>query len=107
MVNIVNVLSGHSEEYFAERDEYVKMLKKRGDLFTTQAKEVGLDCYPYKEGFFVTLKVEDADELSRIHEALLNDRIYAVKVNKGIRIAICSTPLKAIDGLAKRIKSLY
>ena len=107
MVNIVNVLKGHSDEYFAEREEYVQMLKKRGDLFTSQAKEVGLDCYPYKEGFFVTLKVEDADKLSRIHEALLNDRIYAVKVNKGIRIAICSTPLKDIDGLAKRIKSLY
>ena len=107
MVNITNVLKDHKDEYFKEREEYVSMLKKRGDLFTSEADECGLEYYPYKEGFFVTLKIDDPAELSRIHEALLNDRIYAVKVNKGIRIAICSTPLHALKGLAKRIKDLY
>ena len=33
--------------------------------------------------------------------------IYTVKVNTGIRVAICSLPLKKCEGLAKRMKEIY
>ena len=82
-------------------------MKKRSDLFISQAKECDLDIYPYTEGFFVTLRIEDQKRRDEIHERLINNHIYTVKVKLGIRIGICSLPLKSIDGLAKKIKSLY
>ena len=44
---------------------------------------------------------EDRDKL---HDALITKHIYTVKVNLGIRVAICSLSIEATKGLAKLIK---
>ena len=106
MLTITDVLNNHYDEYIKERDESVEMLKKRTDLFISQARNVGLETYPYTEGFFITLKIEDLSLRDEIHTKLMNNHIYTIKVNKGIRIGLCSIPLKQIDGLAKKIKEL-
>lgn len=106
MLTVTDVLNNHFDEYVKERDESVKMIKARTDLFVKQASEVSLPIYPYTEGFFVTIKIEDKTKLDEVHVRLMDNHIYTIKVNKGIRVGICSIPLKHVDGLAKRIKEL-
>ena len=36
----------------------------------------------------------------------MKEHIYTVKVNKGIRVAVCSLPVKKCYGLAKRMKQI-
>lgn len=106
MLTITDVLNNHFEAYIKERNISVEMLKQRTNLFIEQAKQVNLETYPYSEGFFVTLKIEDTNKRDEIHRRLMDNHIYTIKVNKGIRIGLCSIPLKKIDGLASRIKEL-
>ncbi|WP_319371760.1 aminotransferase class I/II-fold pyridoxal phosphate-dependent enzyme [uncultured Ilyobacter sp.] len=90
-----------------ERNSYIELLKERSDIFISEAHEVGLPVYPYREGFFVTIKVEDVDKQKEIHKKLKENLIYTILVNKGIRVAVCSLPKRKIKGLAKRIKEAF
>lgn len=105
MAMFVDVMENYMDEYDKERLEYVNLLKKRGDIFTQEADEVGLNYYPYKEGFFVTLSM-DNETRDKFHEALMKNHIYTVKVNLGIRVAICSLSVEKTKGLAKRMKEI-
>ena len=104
MANFVWVTSQNRDAFMQEKQFYIDLMKKRSDLFVSQAKACDLPFYPYKEGFFVTLKIEDASRRDRIHEEFLKNHIYTVKVRKGIRVAICSLPVRKIDGLALSMK---
>lgn len=106
MDNFVYVTTTGREAYDKEKGYYVDLMKTRSENFTKEADECGLAYYPYKEGFFVTLKVEDKDVLDKYHEALMANNIFTVKVNKGIRVAICSLSVKNSYGLAKRMKDV-
>ena len=90
----------------AARATYVELLKKRSDIFTEEADACGLDYYPYKEGFFVTVRIEDNALRDVFHESLMKQHIYTVKVNKGIRVAVCSLSSEKCRGLAKRMKEI-
>ena len=37
----------------------------------------------------------------------MKEHIYTVKVNKGIRVAVCSLSKEKTDGLAKRMKEIF
>ena len=102
----VDVLDNHREEYDEEREGYVRLLEERANCFTSQADQVGLKYYPYKEVFFVTLSM-DNETRDKFHEALMAQHIYTVKVNQGIRVAVCSLSKEKTDGLAKRMKEIY
>ena len=106
MINVTEMLTNHYDEYIKERDESKLMLKARTDLFIKEANECGLEYYPYTEGFFVTLKVDDNDLRDAWHQRLVDEHIYTIKVNHGIRVGICSVPLRKVSGLASKIKSL-
>lgn len=106
MLNIVSLLKNKYDEYTKERNDSLIMLRKRVDLFIKQAQENNLEFYPYTAGFFVTLKVDDLALRDKIHKALLDNRIYTIKVNKGIRIGLCSVPINRVDGLATRIANI-
>ncbi|MGB6127364.1 MAG: aminotransferase class I/II-fold pyridoxal phosphate-dependent enzyme, partial [Psychrilyobacter sp.] len=88
-----------------ERDGYVKLLEKRSKIFLEEACEVDLKVYPYKEGFFITLKIEE-EKISESLEKLNCENIYPIQVAHGIRIAICGSPSKKLEGLAKKIKNI-
>ena len=107
MLNIADVLRDHKAEYDREMEEAKGMLKTRTDLFIRQARHYGLQLYPSADGFFVTVKVKDNEERDAFHARLIENHIYTIKVNEGIRIALCSVPLKTVDGLAEKIKELY
>lgn len=105
MVAFAHLIEQNKEAYNAERQGYVDLLKKRSEIFLQQAQEVGLKYYPYKEGFFVTLEMDNATR-DAFHQALIDENIFTVKVNKGIRVAICSMPIAKVDGLAPRMKAI-
>ncbi|MCF0115726.1 MAG: aminotransferase class I/II-fold pyridoxal phosphate-dependent enzyme, partial [Erysipelotrichaceae bacterium] len=106
MDNFTWVTTDNLEAFNAEKDIYIDLLKKRADIFLSEAKEVGLDTYPYKEGFFVTLRFPDNARRDEVHKALMDNHIYTVCANKGIRVGLCSTSIKKCTGLAKKIKEV-
>ena len=106
MENFVTVVTDNKAAYEAEKDEYVDLLKERSDIFTSEAAACGLEYYPYKEGYFDTVKIEDNNVRNAYHEALMKEHIYTVMVNKGIRVAVCSLPVEKCKGLAARMKKI-
>lgn len=106
MDNFTYVTTTNYDAYMKEKGYYVSLLKERSDIFTTEADACGLEYYPYKEGFFVTVKIEDNALRDKFHEALMAQHIYTVKVNKGIRVAVCSLSVDKCKGLAGRMKEL-
>lgn len=106
MITIGNVLINNLDQYHKELNEAKDVLKKRIDLFIRQADECGLEYYRFNDGFFITLKTKNNDQRDIAHQKLIDQHIYTIKVNKGIRVALCSTPLKIVDGLAYKIKEL-
>lgn len=106
MDNFTYVTTENYFEFQLEKQEYIQLLKKRSNLFITESKECGLQLYPYKEGFFVTVKCLDNHQRDRFHDALIRHNIFTVKVNLGIRVAICSCNLEKIAGLAVAMKMI-
>jgi len=87
-------------QYEAERSELYKMVKRRADVFVTEAKECGLRVVPYKGGFFIAIPAENpAAVCKKLHDEL----IFAVPLKLGIRVAACSTSLEKMHGVAKKI----
>ena len=82
------------------------MLKARTHLFIRQAEECGLELYASADGFFVTIRFDDIAKRDEAHQRLIDHHIYTIKVNKGIRVGLCSVPLAKVDGFAKQIKEL-
>lgn len=105
MEMFVDVLENHREAYNEERLKYVKLLEERSSIFIQEAKEVGLKHYPYREGFFVTLSM-DNETRDKFHDALMAKHIYTVKVNQGIRVALCSLSVDKCKGLAAKMKEI-
>lgn len=106
MENFTYVTTTNYDAYMKEKAMYVDLLKQRSEIFTSEADACGLVYYPYKEGFFVTVKIEDNDLRDTFHELLMKQHIYTVKVNKGIRVAVCSLSTEKCKGLAKRMKDI-
>ncbi|MGX8833365.1 pyridoxal phosphate-dependent aminotransferase [Amedibacillus sp. YH-ame6] len=106
MENFTYVTTTNLAAYTEEKDYYVKLLKQRSEIFLKESDACGLAYYPYKEGFFVTVKIEDNACRDKFHEALMEKHIYTVKVNKGIRVAVCSLSTDKCKGLAKQMKDI-
>ena len=70
-----------------ERNYYRSLLKTRGDAFIEASNEIGLNITNYKDGFFVSVPHEDPAKLC---ERLIEDNLFTVPLQNGIRIAICS-----------------
>ena len=94
----------HLSEYQKEKKHYFELLQQRAKLFLNQAAACDLPCYPYKSGFFITVVCADNELRDRLFDLLLQRHIYLVKVEKGLRVAICGITLKKVDGLAGLIK---
>lgn len=105
MHNFVNLIASHKEEFMAEKDKYIALMKQRSDIFKAEAAQCGLELYPYTEGFFITAVVDNSIR-ERYHAALMDNNIFTVQVNSGIRVAVCSLPVEKAKGLAKRMKDI-
>lgn len=105
MHNFVNLINNHKDEFMAEKAEYIRLLKERSDIFVKEAAACNLPLYPYREGFFITIKVDNSIR-EEYHQELMENNIFTVQVNKGIRVAVCSLPVEKAKGLAKRMKDI-
>ena len=106
MHNFTNVIRNHYQDFMAEKAEYISLLKQRSDIFVQEAAQCGLPLYPYKEGFFITVKVDNTIR-EKYHEVLMENNIFTVQVDQGIRVAVCSLPVEKATGLAKRMKDIF
>ena len=89
-MDAIGLLYNYSyDQYIKEKDYYIRILKERSANFISGLNKYHIKYYPYIEGFFVTLKI-DNQQLDYIHNKLINNHIYAIKVNNGIRVALCS-----------------
>ena len=86
--------------YEAERNALYQMVKRRADVFVTEAKACGLRIVPYKGGFFIAVPAENPVAVCK---KLHDDLIFAVPLNLGIRVAACSTSFEKMHGVAKKI----
>lgn len=107
MVAFAEVINHHKDEFDREKAQYIKLITERAQIFTDEAKAINLEHYPYQEGFFITLKFDDNTKRDDIHTKLMDNHIYTVKVENGIRISLCGIPKSKIKGLASRIKAVY
>jgi len=105
MHNFCNIMRNHYDDFMAEKAEYIGLLKQRSDIFKAEAAQCNLPLYPYSEGFFITVKVDNAIK-EAYHEALMEQNIFTVQVDKGIRVAVCSLPVNKAKGLAARMKEI-
>ena len=92
------------KKYLEEKEEYVQLLKERADILVKESAEVGLPLYPYKEGFFVTIRIDDQIIKNELHLKLKTLNIFFVNVYGGLRVAICSIKKDQLKGLAQRVK---
>ncbi len=106
MENFSWVVSANREAFLKEKQQYIDLLAQRSQLFLAEAQACNLPLYPYKEGFFVTIRIEDPVLLKKVHQALIEHHIYTVQVNGGIRVGLCSLSLAKTKGLAQRIKTI-
>lgn len=88
---------------FKERESYRKLIKERAEIFLREAKDVDLKTYPYKDGFFITIPIEN--NIEEVVESLERENIFTIVLEKGIRLGVCSVPKKKLFGLSKKIKS--
>lgn len=106
MENFTYVTTENYDAFMAEKSVAIDLLKKRSDIFVSEANACGLPYYPYKEGFFVTLEVPDTKIRDQFHAEMMNQNIFTVKSNKGIRVAVCSLSVESCHGLAPRMKQI-
>lgn len=106
MDNFTWVTTVNKDNFMMEKKKYVDLLKERSSIFIQEAKQCQLPVYPFKEGFFVTIKIEEKALLDQYHQALIDHHIYTVKVNKGIRVGICSLSVEKTKGLAFKMKEI-
>jgi len=106
MKTFVELSANHLTEYRQEKERYQDLLTNRFNLFKEEADACGVKYYPYQAGFFVALACRNNEVRDCLHKALINEHIYLVTVEKGLRLAICGLPLKKIKGLANKIKEI-
>ena len=55
----------------------------------------------------MTLNMPSNEIRDKYHQKLMDNHIYTVCVNKGIRVAMCSLSVNKTYGLAKKMKEIY
>lgn len=100
---IFNEIVKDKKNYIKKLEELTSTLKIRGEIFIKEAEEHHLLTYPYKGGFFILVKSDNAhNDFLKLKE----NKIYSVPMDEGIRIALCSLTTKEVYGLARRIKDI-
>ena len=91
-----------SAELEKDQTELRNLVNRRAKIFVDEANEVGLKIVPYKGGFFIAVPAENP---VAVCNELHKDLIYAVPLQYGIRVAVCSMPLDKIPGVATKMKA--
>lgn len=94
----------HKSNLASEQGQLKTILQERSALFIELANQAGLAYYPYKKGFFITLKCEHPLLYT---EKLSDEKVYVIPTTKGLRIALSAISLQEIPRLIKILEALY
>lgn len=86
-----------------ERNRFYHIIKERADIFMAEAGQCGLPFVPYHTGFFISIPTKQSAEIC---EELQKNLIFGAPLAMGVRLGICSIPMKKVYGLAARIKNV-
>ncbi|NLN97911.1 MAG: aminotransferase class I/II-fold pyridoxal phosphate-dependent enzyme [Eubacteriaceae bacterium] len=75
--------------FSAERNKHKAVLQKRAEAFLKAAEKAQLPTLPYKSGFFITIPCEQSQKVA---ERLMEDNLFMVAINGGLRFAVCAVP---------------
>ena len=89
--------------FYEDREHYVKLLRKRADVFLEKSSEVGLELYPYKDGFFVCIPCKNPLEAC---EKLMKNNVFAIPLQTGLRFAVCAVSEDKCMVAPKKIKEV-
>lgn len=84
--------------YQEDLDKYRAILEDRAQAFIDASKEVGLEILPYFGGFFISLPIENSEELA---QALEEKNLFLIANKNGLRFGVCAV---AKDKCAKAPK---
>ncbi|MGI6606534.1 MAG: pyridoxal phosphate-dependent aminotransferase [Peptococcia bacterium] len=90
------------ERITAERNAFRDLLRQRAGIFLEEAKEVGLQLMPYHSGFFISVPVDNPQQVAA---KLMSENLFTVPLKKGIRLAMCAVPTFKVPGMAQKIKA--
>lgn len=85
-----------------QQEQYRNLLEQRASIFMEEAERYGLEVFPYRSGFFLTVPV--GEKVREVMMALEEKNIFTVIFDDALRIAICGIPTRKLVGLAKKIK---
>lgn len=84
-----------------ERDQFYQIIKERSDIFMAEAKQCDLPFVPYHTGFFISIPTKQSPAIC---DELQKQLIFGAPLAMGVRLGICSIPMKKVYGLAEKIK---
>ncbi|WP_288217908.1 pyridoxal phosphate-dependent aminotransferase [uncultured Fusobacterium sp.] len=90
------------ENLSLERNRYRHMLYKRAEIFLKESREIELEVFPYRDGFFITIPIKQ--DIEAVVKKLESENIFVVPLKNEIRIGLCSISIDKIYGLSKKIK---
>lgn len=86
-----------------ERAAFVALMFERARAFVEEAAEVGLEIFPYRAGFFITIPCENP---GKVAEELEKENLFLLSMAKGLRFAACAVSTEKCKLSARLIKEV-
>lgn len=83
-----------------EREKFYSLIQERAVAFAAEAKAANLNMLPFVAGFFLSIPSKNPDAACNL---LHEDKIFAVPLAKGIRVAVCAVPVAKIKQMPAKI----
>ncbi len=85
-----------------QREGFKKQISARGQAFYREAKEVGLKCCPYRNGYFIAIPCENP---ARVAQILCEENVFVVPLAKGLRFSPCAVTMEKCLRAPKLIRA--
>src|SRR5699024_1615093 len=75
------------KSYEKDLDIYKNILNNRAQAFIKASKEVGLEILPYFGGFFISIPIENSENIA---DDLEKENLFLIANKNGLRFAVCA-----------------
>lgn len=89
-----------AEKWSQEKDRLAQLLDSRRTKFISECESLGIPINPTMDGFFAWLDHEDPESIA---EKCVEDDVYLVPLQGGIRIGLCAIPEEKISRVAEAL----
>lgn len=70
-----------------KKNSYKSVLKERAKAFVDEARDIGLNILPYRDGFFVSIPCKNP---MKVCEKAIESNLYTIPLKMGVRFAVCA-----------------